>query len=388
MAKVFPFQGEVYNQELVNPALCVTPPYDVISKEKQNEYYEQSPYNIIRLILPREDNKYERAKQTLDLWKRKHILKRDEKAYFYLYEQEWEHFEDKGIFRGIIASLSLCDYNEKIIFPHEKVLSEQKEDRLRLLSTCKTNFSPILLIYSDNGDVKPHITTSNPPFIEFEYKKGLFCRLFRLNKTKEIKKALEGKRLFIADGHHRYDASLTYFKETKNPKMKRTMVLIASIEYGGFIILPTHRIVKNPPNMKRLKKYFNLQKTEKDKIFSALYKRKEIGVFGMLFKNFSYIISLKDVSLLNTINEALRTQDVSILHELLFNGGELERGIEYTTDRDVVFKRVMENDCLFILRPANVFDVIKIASLGYRMPGKATYFYPKPFCGLVIHPLR
>lgn len=386
MADVFPFRGEVYNQERVDIASVVTPPYDVISKEEQEEYYQKSPYNIIRLILGREDDRYTKAKERLKDWRKNSIFIEDEKECFYLYEQEWEIFGEKGTFRGIVVSISLEDYSSGIILPHERILPKPKNDRLKLLSSCKTNFSPVFLLCPDNEEMNS-IGPENPPFIEFEYKKGLFCRLARIEKTEGIEKAFQDKRLFIADGHHRYDTSLTYFKETKEKERKRRMALISSIG-GGFKILPAHRVLKNPPDMGRIKQYFNIEEEEKEEIFSSLSERKEIGVFGMLGRDFSFIISPKDSGLLNKIKEELRVLDVSILHELLFDGIDLEEEIEYTIDRDLVFKRVEDGATAFLLRPTSVSDVIRIASSGNRMPGKATYFYPKPFCGLVIHPLR
>jgi len=386
MALIFPFKGEVYNEKIVDIASCVTPPYDVISPLEQREYYRKSPYNLIRL----EKNRHKEASKTLALWRKNNIFIRDSKEYFYLYEQEWEIFKEKGVFKGLIASVSLEDYSSRIILPHERILKKPKNDRLKLLYLCNTNFSPIFLIFSDNGGIiKNLIKLKNPPFIEFEYKKGLFCRLFRIEENIEkIQEEFRGKRLFIADGHHRYDASLTYFKETKDPEKKRVMALISSIEYGGFKILPAHRILKKAPDMERISKYFNLEKIEKNEIMKSLLKREKPGVFGMLGRDISFIISLKNSALLNKTNEELKNLDVSILHELLFDGKIKEGEIEYTIDMNLVFNRVKNGAYGFLLRPTNVYDVLRIASSGNRMPGKATYFYPKPFCGLVIMSLN
>ncbi len=388
MAHIFPFKGEIYNNK-VDIASCVTPPYDVISEEEQEEYYKKSPYNIIRLILGKGENRYKMAKETLALWRKDKIFIEDECECFYLYEQEWEILGVKGVFKGIIALLSLEDYTSGVILPHERVLPKPKSDRLQLLKACETNFSPIFLIFSDNGMIKALLKPENSPFIEFEYKKGQFTRVFRITQgLKAIQKEFQDIKLFIADGHHRYDTSLTYFKETQGLKRKKIMVLISSIEYGDFKVLPSHRILKTSPDMERIRQYFNVEKESKDEIMSILLERDGLGVFGMITKDTSFIISLKDSTLLNKTKEELRNLDVSILHVLLFDGIEDEEEIEYTIDRDLVFERVSEGACGFLLRPTNISDVIKIALSGNRMPGKATYFYPKPFCGLVMHRLR
>ena len=52
MAIIAPFKGLTYNFSLGQdfPKL-VAPPYDVISENEQNDFYEAHPKNVIRLIL-------------------------------------------------------------------------------------------------------------------------------------------------------------------------------------------------------------------------------------------------------------------------------------------------------------------------------------------------
>lgn len=65
--------------------LCC-PPYDIISDSEREEFIKENPYNIIRLELPKGENPYEEAKETLNSWLEKGILKRDEKPAIYVYE--------------------------------------------------------------------------------------------------------------------------------------------------------------------------------------------------------------------------------------------------------------------------------------------------------------
>ena len=62
----------------------VAPPYDVIDEGLQQALYARSPYNVIRLILNKEnpadtenDNRYTRAAQTLKAWQHDNILVQD-----------------------------------------------------------------------------------------------------------------------------------------------------------------------------------------------------------------------------------------------------------------------------------------------------------------------
>ena len=97
MATIKPFKGLRYNPALIEDlAAVITPPYDVIDGAAQARYYEQSPYNIIRLeygmIRPGDDerdNRYSRAAATLQRWLAERILIVGEAPAFCIYEQSF-----------------------------------------------------------------------------------------------------------------------------------------------------------------------------------------------------------------------------------------------------------------------------------------------------------
>ncbi|TFG38255.1 MAG: DUF1015 family protein, partial [Desulfobacterales bacterium] len=52
MAKIAPFRAVRYNLEKIqDPARVTAPPYDVISPVLQEDLYQRSPFNMVRLIL-------------------------------------------------------------------------------------------------------------------------------------------------------------------------------------------------------------------------------------------------------------------------------------------------------------------------------------------------
>src|SRR3972149_4341152 len=83
MAIIKPFRGLRYNQEIVaDMSSVVTPPYDVISPDGQERYYQLHPNNIIRLDFGKDisedtekTNKYTRAAEFLGNWRKQGILK-------------------------------------------------------------------------------------------------------------------------------------------------------------------------------------------------------------------------------------------------------------------------------------------------------------------------
>src|SRR5947207_1694673 len=75
----------------------IAPPYDVIDPPLQDALYTRSPYNVIRLILNKEqpsdteaDNRYTRAARFLRDWQREGILTQDSARALYVYHQEFE----------------------------------------------------------------------------------------------------------------------------------------------------------------------------------------------------------------------------------------------------------------------------------------------------------
>ena len=77
MTEFSPFQSWRYNAEKVRFDDVIAPPYDVISPSGQNQLYQRSPYNCIRLIL----NKEEASKLTkTSFQKEKDIFQKIEKT--------------------------------------------------------------------------------------------------------------------------------------------------------------------------------------------------------------------------------------------------------------------------------------------------------------------
>ena len=65
MPVVRPFRGILYDAAVVGPiASVVAPPYDVVGPEEQNRLYEASPFNVIRLDLSRESDRYGSASRS------------------------------------------------------------------------------------------------------------------------------------------------------------------------------------------------------------------------------------------------------------------------------------------------------------------------------------
>ena len=74
MAEIKPFKAVKYNLEKVDIKNVVAPPYDVISKSSQEDLYNKSDFNIVRIILGKDfDNDDEKNNKYYSQSPRKNI---------------------------------------------------------------------------------------------------------------------------------------------------------------------------------------------------------------------------------------------------------------------------------------------------------------------------
>src|SRR5207237_257447 len=146
MAEVKPFRAERYDESKAGPLQqLVAPPYDVISPEERLEYLARSPYNVVHLTLPDDE---EEAGRNLAEWRRDGVLARDGGPNIWLLSQEY--VGPDGVRRtrsGLVASLRAEPYEHGVVLPHERTHRGPKEGRLRLLRATRTQLEPIFLLY-------------------------------------------------------------------------------------------------------------------------------------------------------------------------------------------------------------------------------------------------
>ena len=429
MPDIRPFCGIYYNpQKIEDIAKVVTEPYDVISPSQQAAYYKLHPYNIIRLILGKQkfadtakNNRYTRAKEYLADWLRKDILLCDGKESIYIYAQTFPSNNRKRTRTGFIVLLKLEDFAKNTILPHENTFSLAVQDRLKLLQETSANLSPIFAMFGDSqGKINKLLSRykrDHQPYIVIKKDKVLH-RLWRMSEKRgiaTIKKLLKGRQIFIADGHHRYEAALNY--KIQMQKRKRQPQGLSSFNYvmtylvattdPGLTILPTHRVVRIKAHflpqefVRDLKRFFDIHSfSTSDKLFSYMQKKRGVAhIFGAYFgKNKFCGLTLKNARSINKFIDRKerglhRDLSVMILHRLIIeqilNIVPMEKNIYYTRDGQEVIKLVDAGiyQVGLFLQPTTVMQVKRVAKAGERMPHKSTYFYPKLLTGLAINKL-
>ena len=136
----------------------VTPPYDVISQEGQERYYQVHPNNIIRLDFGKDfsgdtekTNKYTRAPNSLTMGKTG-ILKQENSPAIYIYDQEFLSDNKRIVRRGFIALVKLEPFDKGTHLPARTNTFSPKADRLKLIQSCQANLSSIFALFPDEDN--------------------------------------------------------------------------------------------------------------------------------------------------------------------------------------------------------------------------------------------
>ena len=424
MAKIVPINGVRYSSERISDlAKVIAPPYDVISPSEQDNLYRNSSHNIIRLEKPKErsgdnelNNKYQRAKEQYENWLTEGVLRYEDTPSIYLYEQHFSFEGNTKVREGLFCGVGLEPYSNQVVLPHEETFLKPKADRLSLMHSCQASFSPVFGLYPDKEMSVSSLFAGyklSPPDIEFIDKQGQEHKVWVICDKKLISKLaslMQSKKIFIADGHHRYETALQYQEEMSPAAGNHDYIMMTLVNLydPGLLVLPTHRLVKGIESFDLLKFISTLQETFLTK--ELPYSREEICENGLRLLEESgkktpsfgvfaggnkfYLLAKKEGQVTKEIKDNL---DVSILQESVMEGilnidpekNRREKCLGYTRDCLEAIDKVnaKEYQLAFLLNPVQVEDVTSMSEAGQKMPQKSTFFYPKLITGLVINPL-
>jgi uncharacterized protein (DUF1015 family) len=431
MAEIRPFRACRYDLGRVGALSdVIAPPYDVIDPTLQQKLYNRSPYNVIRLILNKEqpgdgenENRYTRAAGLLREWQADDVLVRDSAQALYVYEQDFEVEGRRYTRRGFLARVRLEPFGSGRIYPHEETLAGPKADRLRLFQATEMNLSPVFGLYPDPDDgVMKQLQTGVGRSLPLQATDhlGVVSKLWPVSDqhvVSAVTGALGPKPVFIADGHHRYETGLRYRKERRaagetDPAAESILMMLVSMSDPGLIILPTHRIVSGFPAL------------DADKLASILGTHFQVEKIGAGEKGgrdawdsieadggqdlLGFCTSDDGVwqtarlrapdemaRLAADHSPAWRGLAVSILHVLVLDhllpaalGGKA--GCKYVHLLREAMDGAAERQgrLVALVPPATMQQVEQIAGNLEKMPPKSTYFYPKLLSGLVFNPLK
>ena len=443
MAQVFPFCAYRYNPQLAPFQNVLTQPYDKISPEMQQKYYDAHPANLITVEKGREypgdapgNNVYSRAAAAFKDWEAKNLIAQDAAPAFYAYTQEFTvpGTTERRTRRGFIGAGKIEEYSAGVIFRHEHTLSGPKADRLELLRNTRTHTGQLFMLYSDPRKrvdaILSEAESSATPATEVRDEYDVVHRLWVVSDSQKvslIQSAMADQKLVIADGHHRYETALNYRNERRaqissvdpNAPYERAMMTFINTRGEGLVILPTHRVATNvhdfswPAVRRYLEPWFSTEvfgfsndaeKESARRSFLARLKtssQRAIGAYPISTdgQRAFYLLSLRAgvdlAQLLPNVSPLQRELDVVLLHE-----GILEPALgitpqAVTKEANLTYEREAANalnavdsgraQVSFFLNACDVEKVVEIATASEVMPQKSTDFFPKLLSGITMY---
>ncbi len=385
----------------INPEEFSTNPYDIISKEEEQEL-KKKPNSLIHLILPDGDGDeiYRNAAKAYNNFKENKIIKKVDTPSIFVYRQESANFYHQGLILGV----GLQDYEDGNIVKHENTREKPLKDRTNHIVSSNVAAGLVWTVFQANKKIKVLIEKikQKKPIFDFE-KYGYRHLLWQETNHKIIQKLedlFRKEKLYIADGHHRAASAAEYrkikFKQSNvDIKIKAPwQYLLSYVASDDQIrILPYNRVIRKLPIPEKdfLKKLENNFEIISMKQAFNPEKKNELAIclkgqwYKLVVKNkkFKSKRDSLDVAILQdkALEPILGIKDPRSDENIFFVGGikdpnEMEK---YVTDKG--------NDLFVNLYPVDIKDLELIADKGGIMPPKSTWFDPKVLSGLILHDL-
>ena len=431
MAEVRPFRGIRFSAASQGRDLgdYLSPPFDAITAEVERGLLARSEHNIVRLELaPREGaDRYGYVAETQARWEADGVLMRDEEPSVYVTEESFEYGSVAQTRRGFIAAVRLEEYDRGIIFPHEQTRGPWVEDRVSMMRATRSALSPLLVVFQD--DIRHSVggiiraVTGGPPLEVATMAGGYSLRLWQLKDPGTLgvlNGLMRDSQIFIADGHHRYEAAMRYRSAIRADReidsdeaVNYRMMHIVSIDEPGLITRGYHRVIHgaSQEELDRLEARISEIGEVEDFSFKANTDdwSRASGILQALGPNddgscafgvYRGSEGFQIVRMTDLIpkglpgSDTLELSDYRRLHrEILgvaFPSGRVDLAVDFEYEAESVVSKVDSGDVQvgIMMRPIPLREFVDIVTRGERLPPKATNFYPKPPAGAVIQSLE
>jgi len=362
-----------------------SPPYDVMNPELE-KILNENPYSFYHVILGNN------PKQSLEGLISNGLLTEISQPTFYIYHQQWN-----GQSRlGVLVAAEVTDPKERQIRDHEDVFDDQVDGRIKLADELGYLTGPVFCITKKVEVTKTLSTILTDKIADLSFNSNfsyngkaisdlhdIQTNIFKIPQDSYEGRLIQGlfhkNPLYIADGHHRFDAALRgnqrYFMAyiTDNPNILAYNRLInGNNSFEGII-----------PELKDK----GLKITKNDGEFKApeekgvCYVHTAEGTYLVEFNNIpEHVVKGLDVSLVKRdILSLLGLDEVNIKDRAHFH---------FLPDTHIDFMRRAvqrgEYDIAIALHPISPDEVIAVADANLRMPEKSSYFAPKILSGIVL----
>jgi len=389
VAEVRAFRAIRYDERVAGPLSdLICPPYDVITSDERARLAARSERNFVRVELPDEGPAgYAHAEELLHAWMHERALVADPPS-IYLHDHEFALGGVRATRRGVFVALRLYQPSEDVVLPHEQTFPKAKADRLELLRATRANTSPIFGM-TDGGPMALLSGAAAAPVAtaRFGDDRHTLARVLDTQSVARFKDALRKERVYIADGHHRYETALTYATELgAGPDSTESSVLtyLCALDDPGLRILATHRLVAGG---RAALDAAIARSFDRSVIDRGAVEDVQPGIVLVRDGTFTRLELRPDADR-SGLPAAWRGLPVAIAEELLLRDvRKTDAVITYEHDADRAIAAATGEWSAILLRAVDPMTLRAVADVGERLPQKTTYFYPKVPAGLVIRSL-
>lgn len=385
-------------------------PYDVFTGEEAKKEVEREPLTFLAIDRPETvaaegENIYRKAGGLLTERMEEGIFIRDELPCFYIYELT----SDGRSQTGVGALTKVDDYLTGVTRRHENTRADKEEDRARHVEGCMAQTGPVFLAYRAREEIRmliEEIRGNQEALYDFTATDGVRNRLWRVQDIEAVESLYEAfeevKSFYIADGHHRCAAAVSYALKKRGEKPGYTgeepwnFILSVLFPDDELKIMDYNRAVRDLNGLterqllSRISRSFEVEFSGAQPSLPA-----QKGEFAMCLGDGWYTLFIREELKSGDPVDGL---DVTLLQKYLLAP---VLGIEEPrTDKRISFiggirgtgeleKRVKESSGVaFRLFPTRIDELFRVADAGRLMPPKSTWFEPKLRSGLLLYSLR
>jgi uncharacterized protein (DUF1015 family) len=418
MVQIHPFAA-LRPDPLLAPEVAAVP-YDVISAAEAGECIRRNPRSFLRVSradaeLPgtpptHDEAVYRRARENLLSMVREGVLLRDAGPSLYLYRVE----EGGREVTGLVCTIGIEESLDGTIRSHELTRRDKEEDRTRHIEAVNAQTGLVFLFYRDDGRIGPGIAElipwGKPADATVWAAGGCIHRVYRIEGWDGITRAgrlvLPLTRLYIADGHHRAAAARNVAmarREAGKGGTEAERLMVVLFPHDQVVIHGYSRLVTDLAGMTPgtfigyLRRRFQVSRSAPPPGTEPRLPAAAEGLhlFRMYLDGTWYEVSrvrnprehggvpLLDVQVLQEeiLGPLLGIRDPRDDPRLQFLGGSRPPAdLEGRVDAG-------EYAVAFALQPVRIEEVMAVADAGGILPPKSTWFEPKLYSGLLVHPL-
>ncbi len=406
MAAITEFRGLRPQKEYVSKVSVL--PYDVVSSDEARKIAGDNRLSFFHISKPEIDfpkdtnihdpKVFNHGREYLKKLIKDGIYFQDANPCLYLYTQIIDDREQTGL----IACVSIDDYQNKIIKKHELTREDKEIERTRHTDVINANTGQVFLFYKDNETKQQLFQKAMRLEPEYDFISDDGVRqIIRIINDKnlivEFKKEFKDDVLYIADGHHRAASAVRIGIQRRKAapgytgaeEFNRFMAVI--FPHKQLKIIAYNRIVRDLQGktidefLEKVSENFIVEKTDK-KTSETVH---ELFMYsgGSWYKLTPRFIPEED---------PINSLDVKILQQYIL---EPILGIQDPrTDKRINFiggknsiediQKSVDNGSYmvaFSLCPTKIEQLMNVSDMDGIMPPKSTWFEPKLQSGIVLH---